>query len=367
MDINYRMLDTHSSDEIRQWHELFRISFNTSISESTWNWKYLHNPVRNEERPLIYIAESSDSIVGSVFFQPMQFWLQSDGQKVIVPAGLVGNAMVHPDFRNLGIFSALLKNVMNDATGEGFNILYTFANNPISRRGFLRHNWTEVMDSEAYMYFLNPQQALHDFLSDKRYPAFMRSIPTIVPTKRIDFRSFQRHRQKYHFSCGKVQDYLSAIEQIHTNYQEAERISGARNQKYLQWLFGDPERRYLFFGMWLKEELHAYIVVRQVDSSTSDMQKSALIEDSFSLTKKTSLDSRLFSYMVAQLRDHQFMKISGTFFPEGPLGLSPLFKGFIPRRKKWTLMYWVAEEDPIADDLQNNVNWDLHEVDAFAL
>ena len=119
--------------------------------------------------------------------------------------------------------------------------------------------------------------------------------------------------------------------------------------------------------MWLKEELQAYIIVRQVESGTSDMQKSAFIEDSFSLTKKNSLDGVLFSYMVAQLNEYQFLKISGTFSPEGPLGLSPLFRGFIPRRKKWTLLYWVAENDLIASDLQNNINWDLQEVDAFAL
>lgn len=367
MDINYRMLDPHSSDEIQQWRELFGISFNTSVSESTWRWKYLQNPFRNEEKPHIYVAESSDSIVGSLFIQPMQFNFQSGDRKDIISVGLLGNAMVHPDFRNGGIFSALLRYTMNDAAGRGLKILFGFTNNPISRRGFLRHNWREVVDSESYMFFLNPRQALNDFLSATRYPAFMRQILTIVPAEPYGVRSFRRQRHQYHFSCGKVGDYLAAIEQVHNNNLGENRISGVRNQISLRWLFGDPERKYLFFGMWSGEELQAYIVVRLVDSGTSGMRKSALIEDSFSQNKKSSLDSRLFSYMVEQLKDHQFIKISGMFFPEGPLGLSPLFKGFIPRRKKWTLLYWLAEEESIAGDLQNRIHWDLHELDAFAL
>ncbi|KUG18921.1 hypothetical protein ASZ90_011367 [hydrocarbon metagenome] len=367
MGVDYRMIDPGSSIDMNQWRALYEVSFNTSISDSTWRWKYFQNPFINKKKPLIYVVEHEGTIIGSISLQPMQFVLQSQDSKENVLAGLLGNAMVHPNFRNRGIFSAMLGYVMEDAKKEGLKILYTFARNPISLKGFLRHNWKDAADFKRYISYINPQQAMHNYLIDTRYPAFMRFVLNIIPTVPYNVKIYRMQSHRYRFTCGKVDDYLTTIEEVHRNNREENKISVVRNQKSLRWLFGDPGRKYIFFGMESNDGVQAYIIVRQRDSDSPGIHKSAIIEDSFSQNKNTSLDGRLLSYMMLQLKNHQFTNISAYFFPEGPLGLSLLLKGFIRRRTKNRFLYWLVEDESIASYPWNRIRWDLHMVDATTL
>ncbi|MDG6251040.1 GNAT family N-acetyltransferase, partial [Methanocalculus sp.] len=107
MDIDYRTLDPRSTKDLCQWLALYERSFNKPASENAWRWKYAESPFGNGEKHQIYIANSGNSIIGSLSLMPMQLYLQSYGEKEIIPSGLVTNVMVHPDFRNRGIFSTL--------------------------------------------------------------------------------------------------------------------------------------------------------------------------------------------------------------------------------------------------------------------
>jgi ribosomal protein S18 acetylase RimI-like enzyme len=363
MTIEYRMLDLHSTADIQQWRDLYNISFNKSIPENQWRWKYIHNPSGNDVRSPIYLAIFNNLIIGSLSLLPMQLYFHSLHENEMESAGLMTNVMVSPDFRNRGVFSKLLTQAMDDAVKEGLKVLYCYTINNFSSKGFLRKDWREVKDYKSYSLYLNPQQTVHNFLKTAHHLAPLKPILSLIPSKPIMLKRYKNENCQFQFSCGNVEDLLFDIEKIHTTNPAENRISGVRNLQTLKWFFGYPDLKYFCFCMREGEELLAYIIIRQMESNTDPPQKTASIEDSYSKYGDNPLENRLLFYMIEQLRKYNFTKISTYFFRKGLAASFPLYNGFIRRNDETRFLYYPVGGNGLSEKFWTRIRWDIQQAE----
>lgn len=360
MAIEYRMMNLNSSADIQQWRDLYTISFNKSISVDEWRWKFIQNPFGNAMKSPTYVATSDNLIIGSLSLLPMQFYLSTHDTRKTIPAGLLTTGIVHPDFRKRGIFSKLLSHIVEDATIDGLGVLYGYAVNEYAAKTLSRHSWREVPGYKSYSLYLNVQQRFCNILSTIHSPGFLKSMTNLVPSSQFFFRRSGKENNQFQFSCGNVEELLFDIEKTYCPYPDQNKISGVRNLRALRWLFGCPGITYLCFSMRSGEELLAYIIVRQQKKDHRDLNRTAIIEDSFAKRGKNSLDSRLLPYMIDQLRRHHFTKISTYFFRRGLLDSFPLHNGFVYRPDNTRFLYYPVPGCGLSDEIWNRIVWDIH-------
>ncbi len=94
-----------------------------------WEWKYLDNP---SGKGSILVATSNDSVIGVNHFLPRRIKVFNKTIKGVYPADTV----VHPDFRGMGVSTALRKTNIEDAKKKGFRYSYTVTSNPILIKSF---------------------------------------------------------------------------------------------------------------------------------------------------------------------------------------------------------------------------------------
>jgi ribosomal protein S18 acetylase RimI-like enzyme len=363
MGIEYRSLDLHSAIEIQQHRDLYKISFGKPISDSEWKWKYIQNPSGKEKLSPIYVAISENAIVGSLTLLPMQLDLHTVKGKKNVHAGLVTSAIVHPNFRKKGIFSRLLSLVLENAAREGLEFLYVYAVNEYSAHTFSKYGFKEVRGFNSYGLYLNPRQTMGSFLNTNPFSVPLKFTLNFIPTKPFHIRSYWKDNYNFQFSCGKADDLFSDIEHLHRNSPANNSISGVRNLQSLRWFFGYPGKKYFYFSMRAGEELMAYCIIRQQDYAANSLQKIAIIEDSFDQRGKTTFDRRFLLYLIEQLRNHHFTKISTCFFRQDRFTRFPFYNGFICRPDNTRFFYYLVREGNLSYDLLNTINWDVQQAE----
>lgn len=85
------------------------------------------------------VAEAEGRVVG---VQPMGFHAYNDGSRSL-KGGLLTGVAVHPEFRRLGIFTALIKACEAEAWRQGADFVTTMPNEK-SRPGFLKLGYTDL-------------------------------------------------------------------------------------------------------------------------------------------------------------------------------------------------------------------------------
>ena len=139
MEITYRMIDANS--EILQWLS-YRVCYQHEVSHELWHWIHIQNPFYKKTRPLIFIAEIDNRIVGFLSLIPSP--IQIHNPDTLLNSCLLCKAMVHPEFRNHGIFRKLLQYAIETAKSEGYDILLTISNNPYSYQSFIKAGFRDI-------------------------------------------------------------------------------------------------------------------------------------------------------------------------------------------------------------------------------
>lgn len=121
--------------------EVMRLSLGESEvnqrTEDLFSWKHFRNPFG---RSMILVAESGGRIAGLRAF--LRWELETPGGGCLRGVRPVDTA-THPDFRRMGIFEALTKTAIEEARGEGVDLIFNTPN-PQSGAGYLKMGWKEV-------------------------------------------------------------------------------------------------------------------------------------------------------------------------------------------------------------------------------
>jgi len=210
--------------------ELLKLSLGESPAlrrtPDLWRWKHQNNPFGPS-----YVRVACDEaglLVGMRAF--MQWEFQVEGRRVRGVRAV--DTATHPDYRRMGIFASLTRQVVEEAKTDGVDLIFNTPNR-YSLPGYLKLGWHLVAAVQPVVKVLNYPRfvfglarhglRLHPSLSDLGQTDFFRAEPTPVATL------LERK--------GPVEQLL--IRQGDAANQQPGGISTHRSWDYLRWRYAD--------------------------------------------------------------------------------------------------------------------------------
>ena len=227
-----------------------------------FEWRYEQNPY-NDRRPVIYVALNNEQVVGFRAFVVQLFKLGEVQYKVFNPA----DAIVHPDFRRMGIFSKLNETLLADLQNESKAIILNTSSNNLSTPGYLKQGWQVMNYVNRYGIKLNLFITLkYLFLHKKKNKKHFKEI-------RI------KHKDRTYVFTQQL--HIDDIVALNNQRGNITALTHIRDASFYQWRYSYQKDTYFYAYLYNKAKLEEYIIFRK--SSTYQ----TIIEEYVLATKKT--------------------------------------------------------------------------------
>jgi len=139
--------------------KLFELVFGGRFSPEWWNWKYKENPAGFwGKQGDIWIAENGNEVVGHLAVIPEKIKL---GSETVTAAQLVDGA-THPEYRRLGIFRKLVREVCSEAESR-YGFIFGFPDE--FHKVYQRLGWKSFRMVE-FLNVLNSDRPLKTFFNN---------------------------------------------------------------------------------------------------------------------------------------------------------------------------------------------------------
>src|SRR4030067_2153724 len=204
------------------------------FTKEWWTWKYFSNPAGVwGEQGDIWIAEDMGKIIGHYAVIPVKV-KASTGTSVASDQSV--DSAVHPEYRRMGIFSELAKQVYHDGR-DRFSFLYGYPSE-MAYEGFLKLGWKDYPVYELVK-FVNYERSLKPFLSSSlSIWAAKVFLKTWQATKRVS--SVRNAIGKAHgedVTMHKIDKFGDEIDAFWKAKREDSGVMIERTQSYLNWRF----------------------------------------------------------------------------------------------------------------------------------
>jgi GNAT superfamily N-acetyltransferase len=114
--------------------DLYALTYGSGMSRDVFDWKYIEHP---HGRPVVWTVGEADHgpWIGAMVLQPRRY---RHGSRQLL-AGQLVDLMVDPAHRRRGIFSAILRRILDEHRDYGFDLIFTVpATTGMSVSGFQR-------------------------------------------------------------------------------------------------------------------------------------------------------------------------------------------------------------------------------------
>ncbi|MDJ0792155.1 MAG: GNAT family N-acetyltransferase [Acidimicrobiia bacterium] len=187
-------------------------------------WKYLENPYLSE--PVFHVVLDGDHIVGCRGLTGAA-WITPSGDRVRIPFG--AEAIVDPDHRRKGVFSALVRTGNDDAAGLGFPAILSLSATPAARAAMEHLGYAFVAPYDVVL--SDRGRALRSRI--RRRVIWVKRTAAPGGLKRLDSPDARS------FGVFTV-DHALPDEAADVPPQSASGIAHERTAEYLQWRLGNP-------------------------------------------------------------------------------------------------------------------------------
>jgi len=314
-----------------------------------FEWRYEKNPFSSN--PKILIAVCNDEVVGFRAFVVQNFLLREKCLKVFSPA----DAIIHPDFRRMGIFKKLntmfIEKIYVEFKKEECLIL-NLSSNQYSTPGYLKQGWKETTGCKKYAYKVN--------------------LLNIIKSK---FRKNEINNWSEIKVNGSMFDieicsilYYDELSKFCKNHINHKKISNNRNHLFFEWRYTQEQSDYCYAYLRKNNYLFAYIILKK------NKNNQVIIEEyGFRETKvfQVLLKRVIKNNKIAILRTKVINKFQAKlvkkcgFFVETQFFLKIFSKTRLPvlvrpnaiNPKKQDFIYYKL-------DIRDIENWDIYQADS---
>ena len=208
-------------------------------------WRYYSNTSIHSR---IYIVKSKDGskIIGMRPISIIPIKIMGEIKKSVFFSAVI----THPDYRNRGIFSSLVKYSVNASKELGADFAFTFPNEisyPLYKRN---KNWSVVSINPIYFKIVNFKNLFFQKLIHRNYLAKdTKGNKTGISTKS-------------RMSIKKMNFFSEEYDRLSMDESESERVIIPRTSEYLRWRYLDnPIYRYDIYELrGENDNLHGYII-----------------------------------------------------------------------------------------------------------
>ncbi|MFH1952104.1 MAG: GNAT family N-acetyltransferase [Pseudomonadota bacterium] len=229
------------------------------LKEPTWRWQFRHNPAGEA---LCALAEDRGVIVGQYAAIPTRFSVK--GEETVF--ALSCDTMIHPDYRQQGIFTTLAREVYQRIESEWRVTTVWGFPNEISLPGFTRHlGWRLLTVFPLRVAPLRPLAMLRPLLPLKKKPREKLRHPgdgssMEVPDLQAVFPDIPG------FVVEPITRFDEEFDELWDRNRGLAPVIQVRNASYLNWrYFGVPEFDYRSFAIRAGGECSGYLVIRMMD------------------------------------------------------------------------------------------------------
>jgi len=214
------------TDEKEQLLELFRLSFGQTMPAELWDWKYVKNPLSSQDSEVV-VAVDRGKIIGARPFLLSKMWI---GDKIVTTAQHC-DTMVHPDYRNRGIFNRMGLFALQHLKEYGYALCYGLPA-PMSRRGFLSQGFRIVVTTETLYGVILPQQIISYLLGNQLLGRGLGLVYGRVANSRM--RSNSNYSRSFQVDVfDRLGHELGEIDSL----RDKSTIDLVRSESYLRWRF----------------------------------------------------------------------------------------------------------------------------------
>ncbi len=327
---------------------MFNDVFGESRSIEEWNWEFLENPVK---RIFAVVAEHEGKIVGQYALLPK--WMNVEKRRVL--GALSVDTMVHPLYRNQGLFVSLAKECYRQASKEGVSVVYGFPNKN-SYHGFIYNlGWHEVGRLPKLVRILNPERVLQEKLKSKVLATMIgrpaRCLIDLFPRSKTFLRAKHVTVERFDCSDGRLDSFLSRA-----SWHPA--VSVWKDRSYLRWRYFSFSRgNYTAFAASDADSMRSLIIFKIVPPKDSLHYAIGYIVDFWFLPDSIESGQLLLSHALTFLR-HSGVDLVVTHVFKSSC-LCPMFRkfGFIKHGADMPLIVNTLSGDVPHGATENGAGW----------
>jgi len=208
MDINYQAYnDDYQESLVDLLHYMWSSLTEDEIVER-FKWRYLDNYCM--DKGMVYIAVHENKIIGFRGFTAQVFLFNGVRKIALTPS----DAIVHPDYRRVGIFNNLTKYALESLSAlndeMSLSVYLNLSSNEKSTPGYLKLGWQELCKKRCYtkVFFKNIKSIkIKDYrpaIADHKYSEFKISVYDKI---QADIISEIKHLVDYPIVRDKSQEY----------------------------------------------------------------------------------------------------------------------------------------------------------------
>ena len=313
-------------------------------------WRYESNPF--DRSPAIFIASHKNTITGFRGFILQWFVLNDTQYNGFIPA----DAIVHPSYRRLGVFSQLNTSVISHLQSrfnkQGF--ILNLTSNKMSRPGNLKQGWQPTNGCRMIFYRVSIRNYLRSLVFKNKTRIGISNL------------NIQQDNIKFEFSNAARTRDLALFWEKHRTYGK---ITVLRNEEYYSWRYSAPGSGYVFFYAMHQEKMEGYLVLRKgkkLEYTLEEYHASShvILKKMLALSQKKLVISVL---KTATLSEYQRKILVDAGFTKH----SWFFAG-LRRSKKFPILVRPICTEPQENDffiqnknLRDMENWALFQADAY--
>ena len=253
----------------------------TAEIKEKFEWRYEQNP-HDSNNPCIYVACKDTQVIGFRAFVVQHFSFNGVLYKVYNPA----DAIVHPNFRRMGIFSKLNEFFLTDLEGESNVLILNTSSNNLSTPGNLKQGW-KVMDYiNRYGFKINLLASLRNLIR-----LHEGKFKETVKEHRNDKITFTKELR------------IDEIVSLNLENRNAQTLTHHRDEAYYRWRYSFHSRDNYYAYYYVESRMVGYVIFKQ----TSRFQY--VVQEYLSLNEKylrLLINKSLRHFKISLLRVHAF-------------------------------------------------------------
>jgi len=321
---------------------------NESEIKEQFKWRYERNPYH--QSPYIYLAVIDEKVVGFRAFVLHLFTLKKSIYQVFSPT----DAIVNPDYRRKGIFSALNEFFLKDLAETGLEnaLIVNLSSNKYSTPGYLKQDWQVTDGIRYYAYRISLLNIIKRALFNKQSQFFTRNL--LKPKDGVIIEITQSLYAK------ELSDFVA-------NNRVKNRLNNLRDEAYYNWRYSHKQGVYYIVYYRVNGELKGFVIIKRLTRFQYSLEEYLAIDRKTysSLLKDVS---KILSVPVLRtwiLSPYDRLIFSSCSFIKEPLLLLRILrKHRLPILVRPVVMS-VKEDDFLIDgiDTRKINNWQLYLAD----
>ncbi len=222
-----------------------------NVNKSYLRWKYFDNPYTAFPKIYLVLIEGIVVAVRGMYDTKWQLGDSADGFSALCS----GDTVIHPEYRNRGVYSDLAKFIKNDLYELGYRYLFNFSAGPTTLINNLAIGWKSIgrirtMSIESsprtIVRRLNCERMINKLIKNTTAAKFLQRL-----VNKFGYNSYNKlfkHHEKIHphlrIEKNPLPDEMAVLV---GKLARGSKLVLTRDEKFFKWRYNNPLSKYIFF------------------------------------------------------------------------------------------------------------------------